>query len=61
MYALAFAGLPFPVGIDDEGGVASKKTYSKNKGGRGGGEVAKLFMRDEPLLAGQITNLNNQI
>jgi hypothetical protein len=53
MFALAFAGLPSPVSIDDEGGTASKKMQTKNRGVKGGGEVAKLFMKDESLLAGQ--------
>jgi hypothetical protein len=60
MFALAFAGLPSPISIDAEGGVAPKKSQTKSNGARGGGEVAKLFMRDEPLLAGWIRNLNDR-
>jgi hypothetical protein len=52
MFALAFAGMPSPVGIDDESGT-SKKMQTRNRGVKGGGEVAKLFMKDESLLAGE--------
>jgi len=51
MFGLAFAGLPPPVNID-EGGSAGSKNQTKSKGVEGGGEVAKLFMKDEALLAG---------
>lgn len=57
MFALAFEGLPSPVILEEESGAASKK-QTKNKGGKGGGEVAKLFMRDESLLAGQAIKKN---
>ncbi len=52
MFGLAFAGLPPPVTIDEGGSTGSKKTQTKSKGVEGGGEVAKLFMKDEALLAG---------
>ncbi len=52
MFGLAFAGLPPPVNIDEGGSAGSKKNQTKSKGVEGIGEVAKLFMKDEALLAG---------
>ena len=53
MFALAFAGLPSPVNIDDAGVVGSKKSQTKSKPGGIGGEVATMFMNDDQLLAGK--------
>jgi hypothetical protein len=56
MFALAFAGLPSPVVLDDAGGAGAKKSQTKGKGGVGaGGEVAKMLLNDDQLLAGKTT------
>jgi hypothetical protein len=52
MFALAFAGLPPPVNTDDGGAAGAKKTQTKSKAGTGG-EVAKMLMNDDQLLAGE--------
>jgi hypothetical protein len=52
MFALAFAGLPSPVVLEDGGGVGAKKSQTKSKRGGVGGEAAKMLMNDDQLLAG---------
>ena len=61
MFGLAFAGLPPPVTIDEGGSAGSKKNHTKSKGVEGGGEVAKLFMKDEALLAGQRSSVYSRV